>query len=76
MLRWYCCVASIDVRSDSARDVLNGSSDGRVISLLEAIFWCARLSRSLTRLRSARMLRWVIPVVMRVLIRARPFRSG
>ena len=69
MLRWYCLVASIEVRSDIARDVLYGSSDGRVISLLEEIFWWTLLSRSLTRLRSARMLRWVMPVVMRVLIR-------
>jgi hypothetical protein len=76
MLRWYCCVDAIDVRRAIARAVLNGSSDGRVISLLEEIFPWTLVSRSLTRLRSDRMLRWVMPVVMRVLITGRPFRSG
>jgi hypothetical protein len=68
MLRWYCLVASIEVRSAIARETLYGSSDGRVSSLLEETFCWILFSRSLTRLRSDRMLRCVIPVVMRVLI--------
>src|SRR3954471_18832342 len=66
-LRWYCWVPSSDSRSASAREVLNGSSDGRVISRFDAIFCCVRVSRSETRLRSPSTLRWTMPVVMRVL---------
>jgi len=52
------------------------TSDGREISLLEAIFCCVLESRVLTELRSARTLRVIIPWVMRLLIRDRPCRCG
>ena len=37
-LRWYCFVAASVWRRAIAREVSNGSSDGRVISLPEAAF--------------------------------------
>ena len=62
-------------RSAMARAALNGSSDGRLISLLEAAFICERASFSEIELRSASTLRWTIDVVIRMLT-VRRVRSG
>jgi hypothetical protein len=75
LLRWYCWVAASVWRSAIACVVPNGSSDGRSISRLEAIFDCVRARRLLAALRSASTLRCVIECVMRVFI-VRPDPSG
>ena len=74
-LRLYCVVACRLWRSVIARAVPYGSSDGRLICFWEAILAWALVSRPLTMFSCARMLRCVIPVVMRVLIRP-PARCG
>ena len=58
-----------------ARDALNGSSDGRVISLPEATLLLGLASRSLSGAEVARTLRWTIEFVIRVLT-GPPSRSG
>jgi hypothetical protein len=75
-LRWYCCVASMFCRSAMAREALNGSSDGLLISLLEAAFICDFVSLSVMELRSASTFRVTIEVVMRMAIRDPPDPCG
>jgi hypothetical protein len=66
MLRWYWSLASSVWRRPIARAVLNGSSEGRVISLPEdALLW-VRAIFSDSALRSERTLRWIIEVVIRM----------
>ena len=68
-LRWYCWVPRELAAQPIAWEAWNGSSDGRLISLPEAAFFCGCVSLAATELRSASTLRWTIEVVMRVLIR-------
>ena len=66
MLRMYCSLAPMLDRRPIACDALNGSSEGRVISLLEAAFACVLASCEDSELRSERTLRWTMEVVMRM----------
>ena len=66
MLREYWLLASIVWRRPIARAVLNGSSDGRVISLPEDALLCVRAIFSDSEFRSERTLRWIIEVVIRM----------
>ena len=66
MLRWYCLTPASEPRSLSARAALYGSSEGRWISRLELALRWASVTRSEMRLRSDSVLRWTMPVVMRM----------
>ena len=66
MLRTYCSLAPMFDRRPIAWAALNGSSDGRVISLLEAALDCVLASALCSVLRSERTLRWTMEVVMRM----------
>ncbi len=76
MLRMNCSLAPMFERMPIACDVLNGSSDGRVISFWEAALACVLASWDCSELRSDRTLRWTMEVVMRMAYRAQPFRCG
>ena len=75
IVRTYCSLAPMLDRRPIACDALNGSSAGRVISLLEAALACVLASCVERELRSARTLRWTMEVVMRM-AKDRPFRCG
>ncbi len=70
----YWSFAACVWRRPIARAVLNGSSDGREISLPEDALLCVLASFSESELRSERTFLWTMEVVMR--ITGRPFRSG
>src|SRR3954447_20872704 len=70
----YWLFASSVWRRPMARAVLNGSSDGRLISLPEDALLCVLESFSESVLRSESTFLWTIEVVMR--ITGRPFRFG
>ena len=76
MLRWYCLtpaerLAQLE-RAGGVVRVVRRARDLAVGARLR----CAFVTRSLMRLRSASVLRWVMPVVMRMPSAAPPGRCG